>query len=184
MEKWKLLSSKMAFDHRWYKVRQDTVQLPNGKVLSDYFLGLRGRYVQTVPVFDNGDILIVKQYKHGAADFTLEIPAGMVEDGEDPLFSAQRELVEETGYTGTSWKQIGGIIHENPTKSVNESFWYLVTGLENVAAQSLDGNEEIEVLRIPAAEFLDKIRNGEVITGPTIGAFLLAMVELKKMTLV
>lgn len=181
MKKWELIKSEMALDERWYKVRKDTVRLPNGKVLDDYFLGLRGKYVQMVPVFENGDILLVKQYKHGASDFTLEMPAGMVEEGEDPFLCAQRELLEETGYIGAEWKQLGGTIHENPTKSVNESFWYVVTSLEKVSEQSLDSNEEIEVLRIPASKLLDKVRNGEVITGPTIGSFLLAMIELNKM---
>lgn len=183
MKKWKTLSSTLAFNEKWYKVRKDVVELPSGKVLDDYYVGLRGRYVQMVPVFENGDLLIVKQYKHGAADFTLELPAGMVEDGEDPLVCAKRELEEETGYRGAMWKRIGGVIHENPTKSVNESFWYAVSGLEKVSEQKLDDNEEIEVMRIASEDFLKMIRNGEIITGPTIGSFFLAMIELDKMSL-
>jgi 8-oxo-dGTP pyrophosphatase MutT (NUDIX family) len=102
----------------------------------------------------------------------------MVEEAEDVLSAAQRELLEETGYSGKKWKQIGGVIHENPTKSVNESFWYVVTDIERVQDQHLDANEEIEVLRVPAQELLKKIQHGDVIAGPTIGSFLFAFLEL------
>jgi 8-oxo-dGTP pyrophosphatase MutT (NUDIX family) len=183
MKKWETLKSEMALDEKWYKVRKDTVKLPNGKIMNDYFLGLRGRYVQMVPIFENGDVLLVKQYKHGAGDFTIEMPAGMVNEGEDPLVCAKRELMEETGYEGSTWKSMG-VIHENPTKSVNESFWYVVTGLKESGEQHFDESEEIEVLKIHYKKLIEMIKSGEIITGPTIGALLLALLELDHLKIV
>jgi 8-oxo-dGTP pyrophosphatase MutT (NUDIX family) len=177
MKKWELIKSEMALDERWYKVRRDTVKLPNGRIMDDYFLGLRGKYAQMVPFFENGDVLMVKQYKHGFGDFTIELPAGMVGEGEDPLACARRELEEETGYSGENWRPLG-VVHENPTKSVNQSFWYVATGLKKSGEQHLDDSEEIEIIKIHYKKLIEMIRSGEVITGPTIGSFMLALLEL------
>lgn len=180
MKKWELLSSKMAFDHRWYKVRQDTVKLPTGRILEDYFLGVRGRYVQMLPITDDGNIIMVRQYKHGASAITLELPAGMVEENEDVEVCARRELLEETGCEGRTWKRLA-VTHENPSKSVNESFWYLVTDLEIKKDQHLDENEEIEVVQVSIQEALAKIQSGEIISGPSIGQIFLGLYELRKL---
>lgn len=179
MKKWELIKSEMALNEKWYKVRKDTVKLPNGKVMDDYFLGLRGDYVQMIPIFENGDILMVKQYKHGVGDFTLELPAGMMNESENPLACAKRELQEETGYEGSNWKELG-VFAENPTKSVNNSYWYLVTGLTDKGLQHFDESEEIEVVKMNYIDVIAKIRSGEVVSTPSVGQILLGLLEFGK----
>jgi ADP-ribose pyrophosphatase len=98
MKKWRLRSSTIVFDRRWFRVRQDTVVLPNGRVIDDYFVWPEGDVALVVPVTEQGDVILVRQYKHAAQEIMVEFPAGMLEPDEVPLQGAQRELREETGY--------------------------------------------------------------------------------------
>lgn len=77
MKKWKQISSKIAFDNPWFKVRQDTVEIPNGQIIDDYFVWLEGRIVLVVPVTTNNEFILVKQYKHAFGDFVIEFPLAM-----------------------------------------------------------------------------------------------------------
>jgi ADP-ribose pyrophosphatase len=93
---WKVLASHNAFDHRWYVVRRDTLQLPDGTI-DDYFVSVRPDVAVVVALDRSGQMVMVRQYKHGVREMTLEFPAGTFED-EQPEAAALRELEEETGY--------------------------------------------------------------------------------------
>jgi 8-oxo-dGTP pyrophosphatase MutT (NUDIX family) len=98
IQPWTLLSSEMAFDHRWYKLRRDTVQLPDGRIIDDYFVSQRPDVAIVVPLTRERDFILVRQYKHGAQAITLEFPAGTFRS-ESAEAAAARELEEETGYS-------------------------------------------------------------------------------------
>lgn len=82
-KKWKKISSEMALDEKWFRVRKDVVELPNGTVLNDYFLWLSGDVSSVVPVTQNNEFIFVKQYKYGSDEEMIEFPAGFVEEKED-----------------------------------------------------------------------------------------------------
>src|SRR5947209_2135944 len=75
IQPWTLLSSEMAFDHRWYKLRRDTVKLPNGRIVDDYFVSQRPNVAIAVPLTTENNVVLVRQYKHGVQAITLEFPA-------------------------------------------------------------------------------------------------------------
>src|SRR5688572_20697442 len=95
---WKILSSKMALDVKWFPVRQDTVELPSGKVIDDYYLYESPEIAVVVPVTTDGKFVICQQYRHAVGQIMYQFPSGTVPKGETPLRSAERELLEETGY--------------------------------------------------------------------------------------
>lgn len=95
---WKTLRSEKALDEKWFPVRKDTVQLPSGKILDDYFVWDGPVIAMVVPVTPEGNIVLCRQYRHGLGKIIYQLPAGAVDKNETPSQAAIRELEEETGY--------------------------------------------------------------------------------------
>jgi ADP-ribose pyrophosphatase len=172
--RWKTLSSRLALNHPWFRVREDTVELPNGKVLDDYTVWLDGDVAMVVPITAQGQFVMVRQYKHGAGDLVIEFPAGYVNPNEPPIEAARRELAEETGYRAGTLKKIGHLVH-NPTKAVGTIHLYLADCLPpQPDAPSFDENEDIELLRLSFAEISHLVERGKISSSGSIAAFYLA----------
>lgn len=174
IQKWKTLASKMVFDHRWYRLRQDKVALPNGEIVDDYFVSLRPDIATILPITAAGEVVFVRQYRHGAGQIFLELPAGTFEAGEDPLAAAQRELREETGYSADRWETISRV-YNNPVKQNNCLYLFKAQPVELVGAQQLDRTEEIEVVLKPIDEVPGLIASGEISVAGSLLALLLGM---------
>ena len=99
MKDWQLQSRRMVFEaDNYLKVSRDSVLLPSGQVVDDFYrIDLRS-YVVCVPVLSNGDVMMLRQYKHGLGEASLTFPSGHREDGEKASFACERELLEETGH--------------------------------------------------------------------------------------
>ncbi len=177
MKKWKLISSKIAFGNPWLKVRQDTVEISNGKVINDYFVWIEGQIVLTVPVTKNNEFILVRQYKHGYGDYIVEFPAGYVNKNEEITIAAQRELREETGYTSKNITHLKSFIN-HPAKVVGTLNVYLARDVNKTHNTEFDENEDIEVIVKPYKDVLRMIYNGEIIVSGTIAAAFLACREL------
>ena len=102
----KRFTSKQLIDRPWMRVRCDKVQLPDGRVHEEYYVLSYPSWVNVIAETEEGDIILERQYRHGLDIVSTEICAGVMEEGETPLEAAQRELEEETGYTGGKWKEI------------------------------------------------------------------------------
>lgn len=107
LHKWKLLKSEWALNEKWYKVRRDTVEIKPGKIIDDYYISILPEVVMIIGVTPDGKVPLIKQYKHGVGDIIIELPAGLIDEGEDPLLAAKREFQEEAGYTSTQWESLG-----------------------------------------------------------------------------
>jgi 8-oxo-dGTP pyrophosphatase MutT (NUDIX family) len=127
-------------------------------------------WVNVIPVTDEGRIVMVRQYRMGVEQVTLEIPGGMAEPGEDPAEGARRELLEETGLAAGQVELLG-VVQSNPAIQSNSTYTYLATGLRRVAPPEPDGAEDLEVTEVDAGEVDDLIRSGQITHSLVVDAF-------------
>lgn len=144
MQKWKLLSSEYLIQRPWATLRVDKLQMPNGFVKNEYYVLEYPNWVNMVGITEDDKILFIRQYRHGAEDIMLEIPAGVIEKEESPAEAAHREMLEETGYAFSGIEEICQL-YANPATSGNITYTFLMTGGKKVQEQKLDESEDIEV---------------------------------------
>ena len=149
IEPWKVLESSIAFSNPWLRVRKDIVRTNRGNI-ADYFVVERFDYVLIVAITPDSEVLMVRQYKHGVGQVIRELPAGYIEDGEDPLLCAHRELREETGYEAAEMEPLA-VLFASPSAASNCAHVFLATGLRQVGEQRLDANENILVEKMDFA---------------------------------
>ena len=178
ISKWKLLDSEMVLDEKWYRVRKDTVEVRPGKVVDDYYVGLFNNIVLIAAVTDDGQLPMVRQYKHGAGEVLLEVPAGYMDDGESPLAAAKRELQEETGFTAKKWQKLGCFYTNSAKSRGNMVNLFLATDAVKTHEQRLDENEDIEIVMKPFEEAVRMARRGDLKGSDTVLTLLLAEGEL------
>ncbi|MEM9805092.1 MAG: NUDIX hydrolase [Cyanobacteria bacterium P01_D01_bin.56] len=177
---WKIISSRLAFDHRWYKVRQDVVHLPNGKIVDNYFVSVRPDVALVLPITISREVVMIRQYRHGAQSVLLELPAGTFDPAqEDPEIAAKRELQEETGYTATKLDFLS-VLYDNPVKDTNRIHLFLAENAYRVGAQYLDETEEIEVVLISIDDIYQHIADGHIQVAGTLAALYLGLIHRSK----
>lgn len=175
LQKWKLIQSEMVLNHRWCKVRRDEIELPNGKIIDDFFVHVKPDIAFVLAITPNQEIIFVRQYRHAMDDFFIELPAGgFNSEKEGALEAALRELQEETGYVPQSITKIA-TLYNGPSKDTNQIHLFLGKNAVKVSEQNLDITEEIEVLLIPIDQVLDKIKNGEICVVSSIAALSLGL---------
>ena len=183
-KKWKVLRSQFAFNHRWYKVRQDIVQLPNGEVIDDYFVSVRPDIALVLPITPNNEIVFVRQYRHGVGEVLIELPAGAFDpEKEDAAAAARREFEEETGYTAERLLALA-TLYDNPVKETNKIHLFLAQDAHPVGKQVLDVTEDIDVLLIPISAVIEKIHQGELQVAGSVAALFLGLNHLGVLNLI
>ncbi len=165
------IDSTDIFDGHLLHVKSDRVRLPNGHEAVREWIKHPGA-AAVVPYFDNGDVLLVKQYRYPVGQITLEIPAGKLDaPGEDPKDCALRELSEETGYSAATIEKLGMIA---TTVGFSDEYIHLYAA-KNLqrGEQHPDDDEFINALRMPFAEALTMIKDGRIIDAKSIIALLM-----------
>lgn len=165
------IDGEVAYDGSFLKVTRDRISLPDGAETHREFIRHPGAVV-ILPVFDDGSVLLERQFRYPLDQVFIEYPAGKIDPGEDPLECAKRELQEETGYTASEW-QFVCTIHNAIAYSDEHLDLYLARGLTAGKAQ-LDDGEFLETFRATVPEMLEMIRSGQVTDVKTvIGTFWL-----------
>lgn len=142
---WRVLDRRYVYDRSPYMVmREDTVQLPNGAIIQDYFVFEYPNWVSVLAVTTDEQFVLIRQYRHGIGAVHYELAAGVVDAGETLLRSAQRELLEETGYGGGEWQPWLSAC-ANPGTHTNTCHIFLAKGVSRIAEAQLEHTEDIQV---------------------------------------
>jgi ADP-ribose pyrophosphatase len=165
-----VLSSTAVYLGKLVKLYVDTVKLPNGEQSMREIVRHPGA-VAVVPLLDNGEIVMVRQFRLPAGRVMLEIPAGTLHEGEDPQLGAERELQEEIGQRPGKLQPIGGEFTA-PGYTTEYIHFFLATELEE-SKLAVDDDEFLENVTLPLDEALRRVENGEIADGKTIAALLL-----------
>lgn len=144
-QSWRILSSEYLVNAPWAVLRKDSCRMPNGYIVPEYYILEYPNWVNVVALTEDNEIILVRQYRHGVQESILEIPGGVIDEGEDSLTAAKRELLEETGYLFDSFEKLCDLF-PNPATSNNITTSYLARGGKKVQEQELDSQEDIEVI--------------------------------------
>ncbi|HUA08947.1 MAG TPA: NUDIX hydrolase [Candidatus Acidoferrales bacterium] len=145
MEKplWRRLSSTYLIESEHLRIRSDTVELPSGVVLPNYYVRESFGFVMVFALTPQREVLLVRQYRYGINEVIVELPAGSIDRGEEPLACARRELLEETGYTAARWEPLVTVPAE-PVRSNSYLHAFLAYDAAKTHEQELDATEAIE----------------------------------------
>jgi len=155
-----VLKSEYLFKRPWLTARRDTCQLPDGRIMDEYYVLEYPTFINVIAITKDDEMVLVRQYRHGLGRTCFELVAGCVEEGEDPMVAAQRELLEETGFSGDEWTETM-CYSCNASAMNNLSHSYLAVGVERTDTQHLDANEDIEVYTFPKDEVHQMLLRGD-----------------------
>lgn len=173
---WKILEEKDISPSKWFPLFAHKVELPNGKIIEDYYISKLGDGAIVVAITEDKKIIFVRQYKHGVQEMTLELPAGRV-DNKTPEEAAKDELRQETGFIADKLISLGKVFIA-PSKDSTVVHGFLLENAKIKEKQDLDENESIEVVFVPIEELDKRIISGEILTADTIA--MLAIAKLIK----
>ncbi len=173
-EKWELIKSEEGIDLKLFKVRYDYLRNPrNDKIIKVIVLDGPDS-VNVVPITQEGGILMIEQYRFGIGEYTLEIPGGIVDGGENHRQAAERELLEETGYSGEAWHHLGSI-PANPVFQNSMIHHWLVWDVVLTGTTDFDEAEDIRIVELPFEKVRQMIKKGEIKHPHTLNALVLVL---------
>jgi len=167
----RVIESFRIYDGRICALREDTVELSNGRRAKREIVE-HTPVVAIVPIDENGDVLLVRQYRLAAGEALLEVPAGLVDEAEELEAAAQRELQEETGYRAAKLERLAGFF-VSPGFCTEFIHVFLATGLSESRLEA-DEDEEVTLERMPLAEAVRLVEAGEIKDAKSVVGILLA----------
>ena len=172
-----LIKSEVLMKGRVFAIRRDYLKTPDGRETKLDIIEHGGSAV-VIPVDENGNILLVRQYRHAAGQDLLELPAGTLDDGEDPEVCAAREIREETGKAAETLTKLGEF-YLAPGYSDEFMVVYLATGLSDSPLDA-DEDEFLSLETVPVAEAIRMAERGEIPDAKSLAALFLARPTLER----
>lgn len=160
-QRWEVVKTEELQKCKVFAVSRDMARSPLTGEIHPFFRIDAGEWVNVVPITTDNELVLVRQYRHGSQEITLEIPGGIIDPGETPAQAAARELLEETGYRAEGVEAIG-IVNPNPALFGNRCHTFLASGVVRVAEIQNTQLEETSVELVPMAEIPDQLRQGRI----------------------
>jgi ADP-ribose pyrophosphatase len=167
---WPLLSSRKQTSFRIFGLRIDRALSPRTQEEHDFYILESLDWVNVIPLTPDNEVVLIRQYRHGIREVTLEIPGGIVEGADSPEEAAHRELREETGYEASEMIGLGSV-HPNPAFLNNRCHTYVAKDVVKVGMQHQDDKEDIEVLLRPVTDIPGLIQEGRITHSLVLAAF-------------
>ena len=161
LKSWEVISTNRDSSYRIFQLRIDRARSPRTNKIHEFYILESPSWVNIIPLTSDNNVVMIRQYRHGIKDFTLEIPGGLLEPGDSPASAAERELREETGYWGENISYVGHV-HPNPAIQNNICYTYLAKDVHKIQDQSLDDKEDIETVTYPLQEIPELITKGHI----------------------
>ena len=180
--KWKKLDSQYLSNHIYFTARQDRCQRADGVIVDPYFVVELPTTATALAITADEQVILVKQYRHPIEEIILETPGGFIDPGEDDITGMRRELLEETGYHFPHLEPLGKIA-ANPGVLNNYTELYLATGGVKIAAQTLDPNEEIEIVLVSMDKLLELLLTHQIKQSLHANCIFYALLKMGKLKL-
>lgn len=159
--KWKVLTSEYLVKEPWAVLRRDKCEMPSGHIVPEYYVLEYPNWVNIVALTKDNQVILVRQYRHGAGIESLEIPGGVIDEGEDAESAARREMLEETGYSFEGMEKLAEL-YPNPATSTNITTTFVARGGIKISEQALDDQEEIEVILVSIDEAKKLLKENKI----------------------
>lgn len=168
---WIRRSSRQLFENRWFRLRQDEVDLPTGETIT-YNVVEHPGFAIVVPLLDDGRVLLERVYRYTVQETLTECPSGGLE-GQDPERAAHRELEEETGWVAGRMEALGSFYASDGIS--DERFWvFLATRLEQTGTMAREPTEQMELEYVPFEDAVERALTGRITDAPSALALILA----------
>lgn len=161
VEPWEQLDSRPAGEYRVFRTRLDRSRSPRNGQEGTFVVLEAPDWVNVIPLTARGEVILIRQFRHGIRATTLELPGGMVDPGETAEEAGLRELREETGFVSDSWKTLGWV-HPNPAIQTNRCHTLLAQNCTLEGERQLDAHEDVEVVLAPVDDLRRLIREQKI----------------------
>ncbi len=159
---WQVLKTSKIFSAEpWLALSVQQVRVSDGRVIDDFYQLALPDFIVVFAETTSGDVIMIRQYKHGAKQISLTLPGGLVDKGESPLDSARRELLEETGYQADSWKSLGSYV-VNGNLGCGQGHFFVAAGARQVQEPASGDLETMEIELLSREKIAEALRSGEV----------------------
>jgi 8-oxo-dGTP pyrophosphatase MutT (NUDIX family) len=180
--KWKTISSEYLIRDLWFTVRKDICEAAGGKIIDPYYVYEFPEWATAFALTEDNKVILIKQYRHPINDISIELPGGCVDEADKDFQTAiARELLEETGYTFSSYESLGKI-SANPSTNTNWMHMFLARGGRKVSEQKLDHNEEIIVELFTIDEVKTLIRENKIVQAMHVTTILYALEKIGQLS--
>ncbi len=174
---WKTLYSEYIINHKYFTARKDKCEMPDGRIVPAYFVVELPVSVCALAITEQGEVILVKQYRHPVADVLTELPGGFIDEREDPQIAIGRELLEETGYSFNQFDYVGKVA-ANPGLINSYTHLFLARGGKKISTQSLDDHEQIDIQLVPLEDVRAMLHRNEFAQALHVSCLMYAFQKL------